>query len=94
MIASNDSKYLSKIRMENALLFTTKQGLDKNRVNLDYGCLIWGRCSASKTLRLLKLQNEAARIILNADILMPSKWLFQELNWLTFPKRVQYGIQG
>ena len=57
---------------------------------LDYGCLIWGRCSTSTTLRLLKLQKRAARIILNADILTPSKWLFQELNWLTFPKRVQY----
>ena len=57
---------------------------------LDYGCLIWGRCSTSTTLRLLKLQKRAARIILNVDILTPSKWLFQELNWLTFPKRVQY----
>ena len=52
---------------------------------LDYGCLIWGRCSTSTTLRLLKLQKRAARIILNADILTPSKWLFQELNcYLTF----------
>ena len=57
---------------------------------LDYGCLIWGRCSTSNTLRLLKLQKRATRIILNANILTPSKWLFQELNWLTFPKRLQY----
>ena len=48
------------------------------------GCLIWGRCSTSNTLRLLKLQKRAARLILNADILTSSKWLFQEL------KRVQY----
>ena len=52
---------------------------------LDYGCFIWGRCSTSNTLRLLKLQKRVARIILNADILTPTKRLFQELNWLIFP---------
>ena len=57
---------------------------------LDYGCLIWGRCSKSNILRLVKLQKRAARIILNADIYTTSQLLFKELNWLTFPKRVQY----
>ena len=57
---------------------------------LDYGCMIWGRCSKQNTLRILKLQKRAARIILKADITTPSKTLFSELNWLTFPKRVQY----
>ena len=57
---------------------------------LDYGCLIWGRCSKSNILRLVKLQKRAARIILKEDIYTPSQLLFKELNWLTFPKRVQY----
>ena len=57
---------------------------------LDYGCLIWGRCSKSNILRLVKLQKRAARIILKADIYTPSQLLFKELSWLTFPKRVQY----
>ena len=57
---------------------------------LDYGCLIWGRCSKTNTLRILKLQKRAARIILKADITTPSQSMFSELNWLIFPKRVQY----
>ena len=35
---------------------------------MDYGRMIWGRCSKQKTLRILKLQKRAARIILKADI--------------------------
>ena len=40
--------------------------------------------------RLLKLQKRAARIILQADLMTPSLLMFQELGWLTFPKRIQY----
>ena len=40
--------------------------------------------------RLVRLQKRAARLILKADFLTPSKELFRELKWLTFPKRVQY----
>ena len=58
---------------------------------LDYGCLIWGRCTKSNILRLfLKFQKRAARLILHADLLTPSELMFNELKWLTFPKRVQY----
>ena len=56
----------------------------------DYGCLVWGRCSASNIHRLLKLQKRAARIILQADIMLPSQSLFKELKWLSVPKRIQY----
>ena len=41
---------------------------------------------------LLKLQKRAARIILQADFMTPSQLMFQELGWLTFPKRIQYHI--
>ena len=57
---------------------------------LDYCCLIWGRCSKTNSLRILKLQKRAARIILKADITTPSQSMFNDLNWLIFPKRVQY----
>ena len=57
---------------------------------MDYGCLIWGRCTKANTLRILKLQKRAARIILSADITTQSQNMFSELNWLTFLKRVQY----
>ena len=36
------------------------------------------------------LQERAARMILKADFMTPSEQLFKELNWLPFPKRVQY----
>ena len=56
----------------------------------DYGCMIWGQCSTYNMNRLLKLQKRAARIILQADFMTPSKQMFQKLGWLTFAKRVQY----
>ena len=40
--------------------------------------------------RVLKLQKRAARIILHADFMTPSRQMFQELRWLSFPKRIQY----
>ena len=42
--------------------------------------------------RLLKLQKRAARIILQADFMTPSKEMFRELGWLTFSNRVEYRI--
>ena len=67
---------------------STLVGQDGNL--LDYGCLIWGRRKKTNTLRILKLQKRAARMILSADITTPSQNVFSELNWLTFLKRVQY----
>ena len=52
--------------------------------------MIWGRCSDAHTNRLLKLQKRAPRIILQADIMTPSKSMFKELQWLSFPKRIKY----
>ena len=56
----------------------------------DYCCIIWSRSSALNTNRLLKLQKRAARIILGADIMTPSKHMFKELQWLSFQQRVNY----
>lgn len=56
----------------------------------DYGCMVWGHCSATSLNRLLKLQKRAARIVLKVDIMTPSETMFRELNWLPFYKRVQY----
>ena len=52
----------------------------------DYGCMIWGRTTATNINRLLvKLQKRGARIILNADFMTPSENnMFKELNFLTF----------
>ena len=56
----------------------------------DYGCVVWGNTTNAKLTRLVKLQKRAARMILKADFMTPFKRLFKELNWLPFPKRVQY----
>ena len=56
----------------------------------DYACLIWGRCTVTNMNRLIRLQKRAARIVLKADFLTPSHIMFNELKWLSFPKRVQY----
>ena len=56
----------------------------------DYACLIWGRCTLSNINRLIRLQKRAACIVLKVDFSTPSQIMFNELKWLTFPKRVQY----
>ena len=40
--------------------------------------------------RLIRIQKRAACIVLKADFLTLSHILFNELKWLSFPKRVQY----
>ena len=49
-------------------------------------------CSCDNTTnanltRLVKLQKQAARMILKADFMTPSEQLFKELNWLSFQNR-------
>ena len=56
----------------------------------DFGCVVWGNTTNSNLTRLVKLQKRAARVILKADYMTPSEQLFKDLNWLPFPKRVQY----
>ena len=55
----------------------------------DYCSFIWGKgkdCSHKITL----IQKRATRIILNKPARTPSKPLFKELKWLTFPDRYNY----
>ena len=56
----------------------------------DFGCVVWGNTTNSNQTRFVKLQKRAARMILKTDFMTPSEQLFKELNWLPFPKRVQY----
>ena len=51
--------------------------------------MIWGQCSTYNINRVLKLQKRAARIILQADFMTPSKEMFRELCWLTFTNRME-----
>ena len=54
-----------------------------------FRCAVWGNTTNANLTRLKKLQKRAARMILKADFTTPDQ-LFKELNWLPFPKRVQY----
>ena len=58
--------------------------------HFDFCCVIWGNCSAALEDILVKFQKRAARVILDKDYSTPSKHLFNELNWLTFPERVVF----
>ena len=57
---------------------------------LDFGWVVCRNTTNANLTRLVKLQKRAARMILKADFMKPSEQLFKELNWLPFPKRVQY----
>ena len=50
--------------------------------SLLYCSTVWGTCSKTLLLRLLRLQKQAARLILGADWHQPSVSLFAELKWL------------
>ena len=56
----------------------------------DFGCVVRGNTTIANLTRLVKLQKQAARMFVKADVMTPSEQLFKELNWLKFPKRVQY----
>ena len=53
----------------------------------DYGSVVWGHCSANNMDRLLKLQKDMARIILQAEFNTPSNQMFNILNWLPMQRR-------
>ena len=57
---------------------------------LDYGSNTLGSTSGTNIERLSKLQKRAARIILEADIMTPSSYMFEQLNWISITKRLMY----
>ena len=57
---------------------------------IDYGSITWGSASSLHLERLNKLQKRAARIILRTDFDTPSQEMFQELEWLAVPNRIDY----
>ena len=58
--------------------------------HLYYCCSVWGNCLANQQNRITKLQKRAARLILDAELSVPSSDLFKKLKWLPFPKYVEY----
>ena len=58
--------------------------------HLSYCSSIWGQTSKENHNRIIELQKQAARLILNRDYTNPSAELFNELDWQLFPDSVQY----
>ena len=58
--------------------------------HFDYCNVIWGRTSQSNLLKLQRLQNRYARIVLDADFLTPHKEMLHALGWQSVTQRIQY----
>ena len=56
----------------------------------DYCSNVWGNLNDEGIQRITKLQKRAARIILDAPFLTPTRKLFENLNWLSFCDRISY----
>ena len=83
---------LSILRKIRRYLPTTTRMLYYNyyiKPHLEYCCTIWGQCSKIDTYSIVKLQKQAARLILDADMYSPSNPLFKQLQWQTFDKIVE-----
>ena len=57
--------------------------------HLEYCCTIWELCSKTDIYASIKLQKQAARLILDTDKYSPSSPLFDQLKWETFDEIVQ-----
>ena len=57
---------------------------------IEYCCIVWGTGCRENENVITKLQKKAARLILDADPLSPSKEMFKKLNWLPFKELVKY----
>ena len=57
---------------------------------IEYCSSVWGVCSRENQSKIIKIQKKAARIILEAPPLTPSKHMFQELKWLPFDEIVKF----
>ncbi len=59
---------------------------------IDYACVVWGNTSKSNIDLIIRLQNYAARVILDIRFpqQVPSLELFGKLKWMTFPQRTDY----
>ena len=60
---------------------------------LDHGSNTCRSTYGANIVRLSKLQKHNARIILKADIMTPSSYMFKQLSWLPIPKRLKMIIK-
>ena len=57
---------------------------------IEYCSSDWGICSKENQTKIIKIQKKAARLLLEAPTLTPSKHMFQQLKWLLFDEIVKF----
>ena len=57
---------------------------------IEYCSSVWGICSKENQTKMIKIQKKAARLILEAPSLTPSKHMFQQLESLPFDEIVTF----
>ena len=57
---------------------------------IDYCCTAWGSCSKANLLKIQKLQNRYARLVLNVDRFTSKCFLLTTLNWQSVEQRIKY----
>ena len=57
---------------------------------IEYCSSVWGICSKENQTKIIKIREKAARLILEAPPLTPSKEMFQQLKWLPFDEIVKF----
>ena len=57
--------------------------------HLEYCCSVWGQCCQRDQNTLIKLQKQAAQLILNVPLMTPSRDMFWQLHLVRFDQLVQ-----
>ena len=58
-----------------------------------YCCSVWGCCNSTEKIRLLKLQNRAARLITGSSFTTSALPLIEDLGWKTIEDLISYETQ-
>ena len=93
LLISNGSKKLGLLQRANQYLSPNGLKLVFNTIVLphfDYCSIVWETACQSNLRIISQLQKRAARILLKAPRFTRSQTMFKTLNWLPFPRRVEY----
>ena len=58
--------------------------------HFDYCCTLWGNSTKNNILRLQRMQNKYARIVLDVDNYTPTSYLLNTLKWQSISQRIKY----
>ena len=58
--------------------------------HIDFSCTVWGSCAQTNIMRIQRLQNKYARMVLDMDLFTSTSFLLSTLNWQSVKQRIQY----